>query len=133
MSNPRYLKPDHELLDIVLDALADDVEAEAPARSCVHMASELEQSVAMIQRARATLVLLGRVQQETVRRTLTRYCIDGKWTAWTKPTKTTVPTTKRACMCCREMFDSEGNHNRLCAKCSDLSHQIHRFTEEVFA
>lgn len=30
---------------------------------------------------------------------------------------TAKPTTKRACMCCRRSFKSEGNHNRLCYIC----------------
>lgn len=25
--------------------------------------------------------------------------------------------SERACMCCRKPFESEGNHNRLCAEC----------------
>ena len=36
-----------------------------------------------------------------------------------KPLAVKVPTTPRACLCCRAMFPSEGIGNRMCDPCKD--------------
>jgi hypothetical protein len=108
--------------------------APAPSYADLAAAAGLKDAGGAIRAGLAALEAAGRITIERRNRVSLRYRVNGLgcWTGFggrgasakearrrqrTDYSAPRAPVAPRACLCCRALFESEGKHNRLCARC----------------